>query len=64
MTEQSKGLVDSEKYSDGEPGSMSFDKLDKLVKAFLRKEYKHSAPTDKTGNRVFTRSVLTEAQLR
>ena len=30
------GLVDSEKYTDGEPGSMSFDKLDKLVKAFLR----------------------------
>ena len=37
------GLVDSEKYTDGEPGSMSFDKLDKLVKAFLRKEYKHMA---------------------
>ena len=35
------GLVDSEKYTDGEPGSMSFDKLDKLTKAFLRKEYLH-----------------------
>ena len=39
MTEQSKGLVDSEKYTDGEPGSMGFDKLDKLTNAFLRKEY-------------------------
>ena len=35
------GLVDSEKYTDGEPGSMSFDKLDKHTKAFLRKEYLH-----------------------
>ena len=31
MAEQSMGLVDSEKYTDGEPGSMSFDKLDKLT---------------------------------
>ena len=43
MTEQSAGLVDSEKYTDGEPGSMSFDKLDKLTKAFLRKEHLHMA---------------------
>ena len=33
MTEQNAGLVDSEKYTDGEPGSMSFDKLDKHTKA-------------------------------